>query len=360
VNRIAWNDEPVWFPGYPKDAKLVYRFDHAGKYSIRVQGSPGQGSPDCVYELSVTRVSGEQTPLRPPLIADWEEREMTRALTGDWMTRIASRGGPADKPSAPEVYRAVAEGSGEIPVMKLPGLVEGVLAVAGQTHAIRINVEKAQELVIEVETPEATLPQFNPVIGLVEPGGTEIVGNVYTRLNNNNLKMMKSLKAKTAFALNAPGVYTLRIHELTTDIAGADFRYRVLVRPQIPHVGKFVVQQQRVNLARGSTRPVSVRVEREEGYSGVVALQVENLPAGVTAMTGVENPPEIPALPNAGKPERYQPRVQTTSILLAAAPDAPQTELPSTIKVVARPVSEGRLGDPIPAGEITLAVVGEK
>jgi hypothetical protein len=204
------------------------------------------------------------------------------------------------------------------------------------------------------------MPQFTPVVRLLEPGGKEIVGNIYTRLNNNNFKMMKAVKAKTTFSLAAPGKYTLQIHELTTDNAGDDFRYRILVRPQIPHMGKFVVQQERINLERGSTRPVSVRIEREEGFDGIITVQVENLPAGVIAYTAVENPAERPTLPNAGKPERYTPRVQNTSVILAAAPDAQVSNGPSLIRVVARAVIEGKLGEPIASTELPLTVIEKK
>jgi hypothetical protein len=147
------------------------------------------------------------------------------------------------------------------------------------------------------------------------------------------------------------------VRELTTDQGGDDFRYRVLVRPQIPHMGKFIVQQERINLERGATRPVSVRIEREEGFGGIVAVEVENLPPGVTAYTAVENPPERPELPNAGRLERYQPRVQATSVILAAASDAVLSSVPATIRVVARPIREGRLAEPVASAEIPLTVI---
>lgn len=357
LNRLAFNDELLNFPGMPKDAKLSHRFERAGKYCVRVQGMAGQGGPDSFYELRIVNGSKPSQPLRPLIKTDWEERELTRAMGDDWMMRVAARGAGTDPLPQLESYRAVLSGNPEIPVMKVPGIVEGNIQKTGEQHSIKINVERAQNLVIEVETPKATTPVFNPIVSLLEPGGTEIIGNVYTRLNNNNLEMMKSLKAKATFSLAAPGIYTLKIRELNTDHAGDDFQYRVLVRQQIPHVGKFIVQQERINLERGNTRPISVRIEREEGYTGTLAVQVENLPEGVSSLSGIENPDDRPPLPNAGKAERYQPKTQAASLVLAAASDAPVLNEPSTIRVTARPIRNGRLDDPIASTEVLLMVV---
>ncbi|WP_031501052.1 hypothetical protein [Bryobacter aggregatus] len=360
INRLAFNDEPLNFPGLSLNAELDYTFPRAGRYCIRVEAFAGQGGPDAVYELRVTEGKLQHKPsLRPTLSAAWEERELTRNMGEDWMKQISSRGNALPVEAA-EIYRAVPEGSQEIPVMKLPGIVEGVIAKAGQTHVIRLQIEKAQETVIEIETPEATTPVFTPVVRLLEPGGQEMVGNLYTRLNNNNLKMMKSVMAKTTFSLFAPGIYTLEIHEITTDHAAPDFRYRVMVRPQIPHLGKFLVQQETLSVERGGTRPVSVRIEREEGFNGLVAIQLENLPTGVTSVLGIENPADRPVLPNAGKVERYQPRVQAASLIVMAAPDAPLSQEPTRVRAVARPIRDGRMGEPIASADILLVVVNKK
>lgn len=359
MNRLAFNDEPLSFPGLSRDAVLSYSFVHAGRYCIRVGGFAGQGGPDAVYELRVSEGAAATPALRPTLRSAWEERELTRSMGEDWMKRVSERG-DATPVDALETYRAVPENAKEIPVMKLPGIVEGVIGKAGETQVIRINVEKAQDTVIEVETPEATTPIFTPVVRLLEPGGQEMVGNLYTRLNNNNLKMMKAVMAKTTFSLMAPGLYTLQIHEITTDHAGPNFRYRVMVRQQIPHVGKFVVQQDKISLERGGTRPVSVRIEREEGFTGMVALQMENLPAGVTSFTGIENPNDRPVQPNAGKTERYQPRVQPASVVVMAAADAVLSQSPVMVRIVARPIRNGRLGEPIASADIPLMVVEKK
>src|SRR6188768_4049454 len=86
LNRLAFNDEPLNFPGLSRDAVLSYTLPHAGRFCIRVEGFAGQGGPDAVYELRLTGGPAPSKPdLRPVLRAAWEERELTRSMGDDWM-----------------------------------------------------------------------------------------------------------------------------------------------------------------------------------------------------------------------------------------------------------------------------------
>jgi hypothetical protein len=238
--------------------------------------------------------------------------------------------------------------------------VEGWVRQPGDIVAIGLKVEKAQDIVaFEVETPEATLPRFNPVVRLLERGGREIATDVYTKLNNNGLYMMKMIRPKTTLSI-APGEYTVQIRDITTSGAGPDFHYRVLVRTQIPHVGNVGIAQDHVNVHAGASRPLSVAIDREEGFGGYVAVNVEGLPAGVTALPALENPEDKPPLPNGGKLERYTPREQRTTVMLVAAPDAPPSDLPVSIRVIVRVIGEGRLGQPVAIKEIPVMVLPGK
>ncbi len=360
VNRVAFNDEPLFFPGLSTDARLVHRFERAGRYLVQVASSSGQGSPDYVYEL---RMSPGVTP--PPVLHPhwrdlWEERQFTRAMGSSWMGQVSNRGAEGVALKAAESFRAVKEGAASVPVMTPPGIIEGRIEQSGEAHVIQVNVDKAQDLAIEIETPEATMPRFNPVVRLTGPGGNEIATNVYTKLNNNGLYMMKMIQAKTVFSLAAPGVYTLQIRDITTDHGGTDFAYRVLVRPQIPHIGKLTCSADHVNIEPGATKTLTVTLEREEEFGGVVALTAENLPAGVTALPAVEKPVERPPLPNGGRLERYTPKPQTASLLLVTSADAPVSGQPVLVRVMARPVVNGHLGDPIHVTDLPVMVIARR
>jgi hypothetical protein len=244
--------------------------------------------------------------------------------------------------------------------MRPPAVIEGRIERPAEAHRIKLKIDKPQDIAIEIETPAATMPRFNPVVLVMEPGGSEIATNVYTKLNNNGLYMMKMIQPKTTVSLQAPGEYTLEIRDITTDCAGPDFEYRVLVRPQIPHAGKIEVTEDRLNLRPGVAKAVNVVFDREESFSGVVALSMEGLPAGVTAIAGAPNPIEKPPLPNGGKLDRYTPRTQNSALLLTAAPDAAPSESPVTVRLIATPVSGQKLGRPIVIKELPLVILGRK
>jgi hypothetical protein len=328
---------------------------------VKVQGFNGEGGPDHVYELRITPGTTAAPTLHPELLTIFEERQFTRKLGPDWLTSLARRGRSAVKEQAVEKFQAAPEGKGEIPVMTLPGVVEGCISRPGQADLIRVKIDKAQGIVFEVETPEATLPRFNPVIRLLEPGGREIATDVYTKLNNNGLYMMKMIRAKAALSIGAPGEYVMQIRDITTAGAGPDFCYRVLVRPQLPHVGNVEIAQDHVNVPAGASRPLSVSIDREEGFRGYLTVDVEGLPDGVRALPALENPEDKPPLPNGGRLERYTPREQRTTVMLIAAPDAPVSDLPARIRVVVRTGGEGETsGGPVAVKEIPLMVLAGK
>jgi hypothetical protein len=361
LNRIAGNDEPLYFPGLSLDAHLTHRFTRAGKYVLKLQAFSGQGTGDYVYRLRIFPGPAPDPDLHPRIKTDWEERQFTRRLGPDRLADLARRGGsmPKTGPRAGpgEIFHAVPEGAGEPPLAAAPAWIEGRIAKAGEAHVIRLRVDKAQELAIEIETPHATMPRFNPIVRLMDPGGGEMVTSLYTKLNNNGLYMMKMIQAKTTFSLQAPGEYTLQIRDITTDCAGPDFDYRVLVRPQIPHAGKIEVAEDRINLEAGGAQPLTISVDREEGFAGYVTASVEGLPPGVTAVPALENPPERPPLPNGGRLERYTAKEQRLSLVLAAAEDAAPTELPAKLRVVVRVSTDGRISAPIAEREIPLMVL---
>ena len=238
LNRIAFNDEPLHFPGLSHDAHLVHRIERAGKFAVQIGAFGGQGGPDYTYQLRIER-GALDAPVLHPTGGSWEERQFTRNMSGDWLAKLGARGGRTNEPAPkPEIFRATADDSAEPPVMTAPGVVEGRIAKAAETHRIRLRIDAPKDLAIEIETPEATMPRFNPVVRLIAPGGGEVVTNVYTKRNNNGLYMMKMIQAKSTFTLRAAGDYLMEIRDITTDVTGPDFAYRVLVRPQIPHVGK--------------------------------------------------------------------------------------------------------------------------
>lgn len=357
LNRVAFNDEPLHFPGLAQDARLVHRFEKAGRYALQVKAFSGQGGPDFTYLMRISQGRGETPLLHPPAVKTWEERRFTRRVGEEWMTAMAARG-MSEAVNTPAIVQASEADAKDAPAMAIPGIVEGRLTKPAQVHRVRLQVDRPQDLAIEVETPAATLPRFNPVVRLLAPdGGNEIVTNVYTKRNNNGLYMMKMIQAKSTVTLRSSGEYVLEVRDITTDVAGDDFAYRILVRPQIAHVGRVDVPEDRVNIEPGETKPVTVNIEREEDFKGLVLVSAEGLPPGVTATAGMANPVERPPLPNGGRVERYVGKPQTATLLLTADENAQSGELPVTVRVLVRTLRDGRQGAPMVVKEIPVMVI---
>src|SRR5262249_20602457 len=117
--------------------------------------------------------------------------------------------------------------------------------------------------------------------------------------------------------LDADGEYTLRVRDLTSVHGSADHAYRVLVRPQVPHVGDTRPQPTGpVNLLPGARQRLTFTAPGNEDYAGTLALSVEGLPSGVKAFVGANGP----------------------VIELVADASAPTTPMPQVVRIVGLPV----------------------
>ena len=135
------------------------------------------------------------------------------------------------------------------------------------------------------------------------------------------------------------------------------FKYRVLVRPQIPHVGKIEVQEDAANLVPGEASKLTIITDQEEGFGGEVVFKIEGLPRGVEALAGADVEPDTEApFPEVHR-ERFVPKSKETTILLVTASDAPATEMPKVARIIARPVVGGKLGAPWKVRDLLVMVL---
>ena len=91
LNRVAFNDEPLWVLGRLTDAYLAHTFAKAGRYYLRLEAFSGQGGPDYGYQLQILPGTVEQE--REARKTDWEERTFERPLTANRLNELAARGG---------------------------------------------------------------------------------------------------------------------------------------------------------------------------------------------------------------------------------------------------------------------------
>jgi hypothetical protein len=236
-----------------------------------------------------------------------------------------------------------------------------------------------QRLAFEIETPEAAPPQFNPWLKVLDAKGQELFANIYKEYGGDGDDVNKTLERKTLYTFAQGGEYILQIRDLTYRQGGPDFAYRILIRPQIPHIGRTEVSlgvtsqgsqlvdtTDRLNLLVGESKKFTVVCEKEEGFDGEIVISVENLPPGVQALPS--SPAEWeeallrgmqyrPVGVDIVDPANYRAKRQVVTIALVASSDAKPMTLPTLLRLTARPIVEGRPGASLPVGEFPFLLI---
>lgn len=370
---------------FSDEARMTYKFTRRNRYVVQVSGFLGISGPDVVYllEIAPTSVGSNQVWNLPELQTPGIElvkREFSRHLEPKRVEMLLDRTVATPRPQALTELAPISSGGQRTedgreaarpprtvakPLDRSAGrlepsrtlLLEGVIDRPGKIDSYKLTLKAGQHLAFEVETPEATLPEFNPKLDLFDAEGQEVFNNIWRRVGGDNNQWMKTLQAKTIYGFNRDGEYTLHIQDITPRNANSSFKYRILIRPIVPHVGKIAVKEDSVNLAPGQAKRLTVTVEHEEGYTGEVALSLENLPRGVQASTGADVPPDPEPLLDQGKRDQYVPKTQKVTILLVGGQDSPPTTMPQIAQLVARPVVQGQVGAPVWIENIPVMVV---
>ena len=384
LHRLAYDDKSKANPR--TNPRIETRFRQPGLYLLEVGSFYNLGGAKFSYQLRVTP-NGPAAPERPPATANgsgsepWRERSFSRPIRPDHIQRILARtvepgngpgaagagnGGPRQEEgsdSGRTAYSIVREqesndGVGPVPEATLPFLVEGAIDQPGDVdRLVSFRVQPGQKLSFELETPEATLPDFNPRLAVLDEAGRVVLSNVYRRVVRQALSYSKTIEPKTIHTFLRGGTYSLRVRDTTQRNGAFDFRYRLLVRSQIPHAGELRVQEDRLNLVPGQAGKLTVTTGQEEGFTGQIVLRVEGLPPGVEALPSTDYQPEKPPHLDQGPKQRYLPQQGATSVMIVAGPDAPATRMPRILRIQARPVVSGRMGALLPVGTVHLMVL---
>ena len=258
----------------------------------------------------------------------------------------------------------------EIPV---PALLEGTIDRPGDTDRFSFRVNDGTRLAFEIETPAKPAPFFTPRLGVFDQAGQEILNNIYGFVQGSGEFIEKVVEPKVVYNFERGGEYLLEVRDLTFRGGGPDFRYRILVRPQIAHVGSIEVafslgrsldgslkkgpEVEHLNFAPGEVKKITVLTEQEEGFDGQIVLNFEGLPQGVEAYPAAEAEPARPGVLDEGKKERFRPVSQRVTIVLAARTDAQVTRSPLLAHFRAMPVVNGKFGPPLPVQTIPMMIV---
>ena len=380
---------------FSQDSRLNYTFDTAGRYFVAVTSFQGVGGPDVAYRLCVDHpdaphFSKDEEQIIPPSLLDKLQIPFQRKLESDRLQALQART-VVEKPGArdsgegksssatgrvaasewpsgtdtlqgPAGYSVLAEQepnetADQALEVTLPVLLEGTIERPADVDTFKLRIPAKAKLAFEIEGPQAVTPTFNPHVSVIDANGEEMLTNYFRKMDDGANRWARMIRSKVIYTFEREGDYTLQIRDITARYGEPAFKYRVLVRPQIPHVGKIELQEDAANLVPGEASKLTIITDQEEGFGGEVVLKIEGLPRGVEALAGADVEPDtgLP-FPEVHK-ERFVPKSKETTIVLVTAADAPATEMPKVARITARPVVGGKLGAPLKVRDLPVMVL---
>jgi hypothetical protein len=160
-----------------------------------------------------------------------------------------------------------------------PFTASGRLDKHGQTDSFPLTAKKNQPLTLQVETGAVGVP-LAPVLRVLDKSGKQLV-----RAESNG----SSSSVQATFKPPADGTYRVEVRDLF-GAGGARHVYRLRVLTPEPDFA-LTVATDRVTITPGKPTDIPVTVVRQNGFKPTVAISVEGLPAGVSAV------------PQPGKPD---------------------------------------------------------
>jgi hypothetical protein len=358
--------------------RVRHVFQEAGRYIAGVSTVDGLGGPDYSYQLRIVPVERSQSKERErwgPLVSAhmpgpvlWKRRNFITEITSDRLDNLEARTVSTSTPKSMVTRVAEHEPNDnqaqalDVPV---PAIIDGTIGQPRDVDWFSFQVKAGERLAFEIESPYVPVPFFNPRLTIFNQDGQELANNIYRSLGGDGDDWIKTPMPKTMYTFDKAGTYRFQIRDLTSRAGGADFAYRIMVRPQVPHVGEVVAKGvDRIHLVAGESRSITLAVELEEGFDGEVAVSVEDLPPGVSAVTGLSasdkgNTPSV-KVGDQIHMERHLPQPRSVTIMFMTDIGAPPTGTPHPVRVVARPVLKGKPGRALPCQEILLTVSGRE
>ena len=401
--RSSWFDRRDFVTQFVLHPLLEHRFEKAGRYLLSVGTFLGRSS-DNGYQLRIGPARNEIVSRRviggfgQPAHADpadWLERDSStlrqfgsfyRRLGDDRLAELRTRsvnasssGSDASPPISSIRDHEPNDTAEAAQELTLPGFAEGRIDFPGDVDRFRFRVTAGQALALEVETPRLAPPHFSPWLKVLDAQGEVVAHNIYREYGGNGIDPNKTIERKTLHTFEEEGDYWLLVRDLTDHAWGDEFQYRVLIRPQVPHVGRmefslgvFSVSSQlieitdRLNLKPGESRSLTLVADLEEGFDGGILVEVDGLPDGIQVQAAT--PASWSALLIQGiqyrppgehivDPKTHRPKRQAVTLLLRADSEVQPTSLPRFLRIRARPMSENRTGPPIIAGRIPLLIL---
>ena len=388
-NRLVINDpmqhRPTLAYKFPRDGEFflavaevsgkIGMFENPG-YQLRVFPAGSSGEESCAF---VPDQPAHDGPLKwtwageapQSLVPMVSERDFARKIEADWIENLRARSvreDSSEESGGGVSFESFAEQEPNdrlgqaLEVGAIPAALEGTIGEPGDIDTFKFKVADGALVAFEIETPLKRPSFFVPWMKVTNADGEEVVENLNKVWGRSGNFVVKYLEAKTTYSFEKGGEYTVQVRDITSRKGGSDFRYRLLVRDQVPHVGAIRPEEDHVRITPGQASTLELSVDLEEGFQGDVLLSVENLPPGVKAFPVVARPKQARStedLPPLRDQKRFRPATQRAMIALMADPGAAPSRRPWLIDLTARPIKGGEMGEAFAIGTLPLLVDGK-
>ena len=327
--RLLFHEE-ITQGGIPANRRTTYQFTKSGRYLVNFGNRLGAGGAGSTYLLRIA--PADETAGAEESAISWAKRRLQAvrsrsvgATAAD--VELVKEAEPNDEPAQANAFR-------------VPAVLEGTIGRSGDIDRFRFKARAGEKLTFEVQTPSAGPPRFNLRLDVLDAKGAVVLSNLSVQDGKIGTEATKVIRVAPELVskLDQEGEYTLRVRDLTSLRGSADHAYRVLVRPQVPHVGDPRVRPEGpVNLRPGAKQRLTVSAPGKEDFAGTLALSVEGLPQGVKAFVGANG----------------------STIELVADASAPATPLPQVVRVSGLPIVGAKSGSAFLVAEVPVMIVNK-
>ncbi len=287
---------------FAADPLLVYEFTQPGEYVLEVRDVRYQGNQYWEYALEVSPrpfvvtahplvvTAGTESELN--LVGPLTPAEHVRvtvpaeAPAGAWM--VASPIGPggsnplllqvADLPVVVEAGDSAADAAGAQPIA-VPGFACGRIDAASDVDCFAFEAKKGEAFAIEVLAGRLN-SELDAHLRVLDGSGKQLALADDMTIG----KRTNSDSALDSWTAPADGTFLVEVRDLHLR-GGPTFPYAIRIERARPFFRLFL-DTDKTELTPGTAGVVFARVERKNGFTGEVQLQVEGLPPGVVAHGG--------------------------------------------------------------------------
>jgi len=290
--QLASADHFLFHP----DPLLEYDIPNDGDYIAEIHDSIFRGREDFVYRLTV----GELPVITSIYPLGGKAGARTAVQVNGWNLPSAKvQENLKDKPaglypvslrkdgvssnamdfvvdSLPEATAKAAIGSKEkAQRVKVPVIVNGRIAHAGETAFFRFEGNAGQEIAVEVMARRLGSP-LDSTLRLTDAAGKELAFNDDFEDKGAGL-LTHQADSFLLFKLPAKGTYYLQLADAQHK-GGPEYGYRLRISPPQPDFQLRVVPSS-FNVRSGSTIPFTVYALRHDGFDGEITLKLKDAPA---------------------------------------------------------------------------------